>query len=182
MNRRDFLRFLGGAAATAAVAPKALAGMLDGSTGIQGFQGPTGPEGPAGFQGSLAPGFIVLEPGMSIQDAIDALPKEGGTVYVQSGTWIVDQAIEIPKDVTLMMQGNITISGCRIRGQAREKGDSPIWMLMEDDDQVAIIGNTFDCEHVQSLNSWFYAPIGEELERVKRGIFDLYLRFKKLVV
>ena len=81
-----------------------------------------------------------------------------------------------------MAEGNLTISGCRISGEARRHGDAPIWLLMEEDDQIAIIGNVFDCEQGQSMSSWFYAPIGEELKRVKDSVFKLFLRFKKLVV
>src|SRR6187549_3951484 len=102
MNRREFLKFLGGAAATAAVAPAALAEAL--KTEVQ---GPIGVPGPIGPPGNLSPGFIVLEPGMSVQQAIDALPVSGGTVYVPNGTWIVDQTIEIRKDVQLVAQGNL---------------------------------------------------------------------------
>jgi hypothetical protein len=177
MNRREFLKFLGAAATTAAVAPAALAEALDArGEGATGFQAVTGD---SGFSG---PGFTVLEPGMSIQEAISALPENGGTVYIQGGTYIVDEVIIIPDGVTLVAQGNLTISGCRISGEARKRGDAPIWMLMEEDDQIAIIGNRFDCEPGQSMSSWFYAPIGEELKRVKESVFQLLLRFKKLVV
>lgn len=175
MNRREFLKFLGGAAAAAAVAPKALAEELDRPIGIQ---GPCGSPGPVGVPGD----FVVLEPGMSVQEAINALPKDGGTVYIREGTYIVNEAIKIPDGVTLVAEGNLTISGCHISGEARKRGDAPIWMLMEEDDQVMIIGNRFDCEQGQSLSSWFYAPIGEELKRVKSSISKLFLRFKKLVV
>jgi len=175
MNRREFLKFLGGAAAAAAVAPKALAEELDRPIGIQ---GPCGSPGPIGVPGN----FIVLEPGMSVQDAISALPQDGGTVYIREGTYIVNEAIIIPDGVTLMAQGNLTIAGCHISCEARKPGDAPIWLLMEEDDQIAIVGNRFDCEQGQSISSWFYAPIGEELKRVKDSVFKLFLRFKKLVV
>ena len=90
MNRREFLKFLGGAAAVAAVAPKALAEELDRPIGIQ---GPCGGPGPIGVPGN----FIVLEPGMSVQEAISALPQDGGTVYIREGRYIVDEAIVILK-------------------------------------------------------------------------------------
>jgi hypothetical protein len=170
MNRREFLKFLGGAAATAAVAPAALAEAL--KTEVQ---GPIGVPGPIGPPGNLAPGFIVLEPGMSVQQAIDALPVSGGTVYVPNGTWIVDQTIEIRKDVQLVAQGNLVMEGCYIT--AKDSTGSPFWILMEEDDQVVINNNRFLCRE-----SFFHMPIGEELERVKEKLFRLYLKFKKLVV
>jgi len=170
MNRREFLKFLGGAAATAAVAPAALAEALDAyeerSTGFQAVTGDSG------FSG---PGFIVLEPGMSVQQAIDALPVSGGTVYVPNGTWIVDQTIEIRKDVQLVAQGNLVMEGCYIT--AKDSTGSPFWILMEEDDQVVINNNRFLCKE-----SFFHMPIGEELELVKEKLFRLYLKFKKLVV
>src|ERR1043166_4654117 len=132
MNRRDFLKFLGSAAAAVAIAPQALADAA-------GAIGPEGPWGPPGPPGNFAGGFIVLEPGMNVQDAIDALPREGGMVYIKSGTWIVGESIEIPAGVTLVAQGNLTISNCHLRGEARKKGDAPIWMLMEEDDHFEII-------------------------------------------
>ena len=164
MNRREFLKFLGGAAAAAALAPQALA------------------EATQTQEVAISPGFVVLEPGMSIQEAINALPADGGTVYIRGGTYIVNEAIEIPDKVTLVAEGNLTISGCHFRSEERKRGDAPIWMLMEEDDQVVIMGNRFDCEQNQSLSSWFYAPIGEELKRVKASISKLFLGFKKLVV
>jgi len=170
MNRREFLKFLGGAAATAAVAPAALAEALDAheerSTGFQAVTGDSG------FSG---PGFIVLEPGMSVQQAIDTLPASGGTVYVPNGTWIVDQTIEIRKDVQLVAQGNLVMEGCYIT--AKDSTGSPFWILMEEDDQVVINNNRFLCKE-----SFFHMPIGEELELVKEKLFRLYLKFKKLVV
>lgn len=171
MNRRDFLKFLGGAAASVAIAPKALAETF--KTGPMGCQAPIGPAG------AFAPGFIVLEPGMSIQEAIDALPKEGGTVYVKSGTHIVNERISFPDGVRLVSEGSLTISGCHFMAKAR--GDAPIVFLMEEDDNVTITNNFFDCEHLSPFSSWFQVPIGDHLASLRVKMQRLCLKAKQLV-
>ena len=175
MNRREFLKFLGGAAATAAVAPAALAEAFESRIGP-----PAGCIPPQGPPGNFVGGFIVLEPGMSVQEAIDALPAAGGTVFLKEGTYLVNESITIPEGVTLVARGNLTVANCYFRAEPRK--DAPIWVLMEEDENVAIMHNGFEYKESRPSNSWFYVPVGEELERVKRSIFDLYLRFKKLIV
>jgi len=162
MNRRDFLKFLGGAAAAAAVAPQVLAEA-------------SAPPAPAPAQ---SPGFIVLEPGMSVQEAINALPTEGGTVYIRSGTYIVNEAISIPQDVQLVAEGNITISSCSFKGEPRSGGEAPIVFLMEEDDDVVITDNFFDCRQISSM---FEVPIGDHLAALKEKMHRLYQRAKQLV-
>jgi hypothetical protein len=181
MNRRDFLKFLGGAAAAAAVAPQALAAAIK-DPGPWGFQGPIGVSGPQGPPANLAPGFIVLEPGMSVQQAIDSLPKDGGTVYISSGTYIVNQKITIPDGVSLVAEGSLTISGCTFEGEARAAGDAPITLLMEEDDQVTIMNNTFNCKEVRSMKAWFETPIGDHLTDLREKMQRLYLKAKQLVI
>src|SRR4029079_8759660 len=122
MNRRDFLKFLGGTAAVTACVPSTLCAE-------QAY--PVTSPCPASFGTAIAPtipvqspGFIVVQPGMSIQQAIDALPEAGGTVYVKSGTHIVNEAIFFPEGITLVAAGTLIISGCTLLSQPRQ--DAPM--------------------------------------------------------
>jgi len=180
MNRRDFLKFLGGAAAAAAVAPQVLAEAASaGSSGFSGATGITGPQGGPGPIGPQGPGYIVLDHTMTIQQAIDALPKAGGTIYVKSGTYIVNQEIFFPEGVTLVAEGNLTISGCIFRAQPRK--DTPMVFLMNEEDNVEIIDNVFYGDASSPMQSWFEAPIGDHLAALREKMDRLYLKMKQLV-
>lgn len=176
MNRRDFLKFLGGAAAAAAVAPQMLAEAA--STGSSGFSGATGVTGPQGSPGPIGPECIVLDYTMTVQQAIDALPQEGGTVYIKSGAYIVNQEISIPQNVRLVAEGNLTVVGCIFRGKPRP--DAPIVLLMEEDDNVEIIGNIFKGEE-SNMPNWFEVPIGDHLAALREKMERLCLKAKQLV-
>jgi hypothetical protein len=181
MNRRDFLKFLGGAAVTAAVAPQMLAEAA--STGSSGFSGATGiigPQGPPGPIGRPGPECIVLDYTMTVQQAIDALPKQGGIVYIPSGTWIVNETICIPEEVRLVAEGDLGISDCHISGMASPRGEAPILLLMDEDDNVEIIGNSFDCEQLP-FSRWFEVPIGDHLAALRVKMDRLYLKMKQFV-
>lgn len=105
---------------------------------------------------------------MSIQEAIYSLPKEGGTIFIPRGIDIINQSIEIPANVRLIAEGNIQFIGCRFSGAARRPADAPITLLMDEEDQVLIMNNVFECEHVRSISDWFYVPIGETLAELRR--------------
>jgi Endopolygalacturonase len=177
MNRRDFLKFLGGTAAVAAVAPNALFAE-------QAY--PVTSPCPASFGTAIAPtipvqspGFIVVQPGMSIQQAIDALPEAGGTVYVKSGTHIVNEAIFFPEGITLVAEGNLTISGCTFRAKPRK--DAPMVFLMNEEENVEIIENVFYGDASSPMQSWFEIPIGDHLAALRGKMERLYLKMKQLV-
>ena len=104
---------------------------------------------------------------MTVQQAIDSLPAEGGTVLVPSGTYIVNEAITIPDGVEIVCEGNISIIGCHIIGAPRRAGDAPITFLMEEEDQVQIVGNVIDSKNNGSMGA-FYVPIGEALTSLRR--------------
>jgi hypothetical protein len=65
--------------------------------------GPEGPEGPEGKMGKSAT-IIVPDDESDIQFAIGLLPKNGGTVYIKAGTYLLTKGIHINKP-------NITITG-----------------------------------------------------------------------
>lgn len=176
MNRREFLKFLGGAAAAAAVAPQALADTLD----VEQAYPVTSPCPPTFGMATYNPGFVVLDPKMmSLQQAIDALPKDGGTVYIPTGTYIVNQEVSIPKGVTLVGEGSVTFAGCNFRAESR--GDAPIVFLLDEDDQVEITGSIFDGYELSRMPHWFEVPIGDHLRDLKEKMQRLYLKVKQRV-
>jgi hypothetical protein len=172
MNRRDFLMFLGGAAAAAAVAPEVLADAVP--SGSSGWFGATGATGVIGPQCPSGPRCIVVFDGlMTVQEAIDSLAPDGGTVFLPSGTHVVGESITIPQNVEIVGEGNITFTSCSFRsslvmGKTPSRHEAPITLLMDEDNQVQIVGNVFDCNHVLSMNDWFHVPIGEALASLRR--------------
>lgn len=166
MNRRDFLKAFGGTLATAAIAPELLAA----ATRIE-------PSSPAG----KTPGFVVIEPGDNLQQAIEGLPNEGGIVYIRSGTYIVGESVEIPGNVRLIAEGSFAMAACRVRPAARPSDDAPITVLLGENDHLGIAGCDFQCQEQRVGQVLISVPIGEEQETVRQVVRRLFLRLKQAV-
>ena len=91
LSRRGFLGLLAGLAATPIIKPK------------------------KSFFFFEAPKKIIEPQDVSfdIQKAIAALPPRGGTVLIPAGSWVLNQGILIPQNVSLVAEGNVNIVGCR---------------------------------------------------------------------
>src|SRR6185295_13397474 len=86
-----------------------------GGSGSPGPQGPPGPVGPAGPPGPsidlfAATRIVSNDPTQgtdtTIQDAIDNLPAEGGTIFVKQGTYVIATSILLPdKPVKIIGSG-----------------------------------------------------------------------------
>jgi len=107
MKRRSFLGAMLGVAGAAAVGelPELVAAEKSGFSGASDGL-PSGPVGPTG---------IYLEPGQSVQQAIDLVKSYGGgCVFFKPGTYISGQQIVIPEGVQLVGDGDLTIADCHI--------------------------------------------------------------------
>ncbi len=91
--------------ALALVLGMALAGCSRNGDG-QGMQNPVGPQGPADPPDAPDPSFCITVPDdvTTIQQAIDSLPPQGGTVRVRAGTYVLGQGIHVNRS-------NVTIVG-----------------------------------------------------------------------
>jgi hypothetical protein len=170
LNRRSFLGLALGLAGAAAVGE------------LPSIALPKPEASPAPIPASR-PNVIYLESGDSIQAAINALPDDGGTIYLREGVYVTNQDFTIPKDVTLIGEGNNgfvncavvtsstvmlgrgnnTIIGCYIEG--RDNLNAAFSFRVEDtvETPTTIIGNAWsDVKH-------FFREQYREITKLIRG-------------
>jgi hypothetical protein len=78
----------------------------------QGMQNPLGPQGPADPPDAPDPSFCITVPDdvTTIQQAIDSLPLEGGTVRVRAGIYVVTQKVHVSRsNVTILGEQGVVV-------------------------------------------------------------------------
>jgi hypothetical protein len=90
----------------------------------EGKRGPVGPQGPSG----ASPVTIVPDDVATIQQGIDSLPEEGGTVYIRAKTYLLSRGIHINRS-------NVTITGEQgVRVRLTDHVNQPVFLIGTDEE------------------------------------------------
>ena len=73
---------------------------------------------------------------MTLQEMIDAVPADGGTVFISEGVYEISEPLQIPGD-----GGHITIQGCHFKGADKYKEIVPAKVRYGGDQNVLVYWN-----------------------------------------